>query len=129
MLKLTSLFLFVVFFTATTMPAQTLEKLPPPQPSQIKQTGPDLRQVFSKESQKLKSESGKLDAKMMDKLRRQGPRNNWSTKTTILVTVLVVVLVGLAVVLAYNSKRCIRRSPSNCNFAEDPDCECLEYSQ
>lgn len=125
MLKLTTVFLFVIFFTAANIPAQTLSKAPP----ETRQTSPDLRRVFSKETQKLKNESGSVDAKKMDKLRRQGPRSNWSTKTTILVTVLIVVLVGLAVVLAYNSKRCIRRDPPNCNFVEDANCECLEYSQ
>jgi hypothetical protein len=124
MLKLTSVFLFVVMFTTATMNAQTLSSAPPTQGSKT-----NLSRVFSKETSKLKSESATVDPKKMDKIRRQVPQRNWTTKDKILVAAIVVALVGLAVVLAYNSKRCIRRSPSGCSFTDDLDCECVEYDE
>jgi hypothetical protein len=66
MLKLTSVFLFVVMFTTATMHAQTL-----PQPARQQESKTNLRQVFSKETQKLKSESSTLDAKKLEKSARQ----------------------------------------------------------
>lgn len=110
-------------FSTVTMHAQTLPDLPP-----VKESRTDLRQTFAKETQKLKNESAAVDAKEMDKIRRQVPKNNWTKKQVILVSAIVVALVGLAIVLAYNTKRCVRREPSGCNFNDDFDCQCVEYA-
>jgi hypothetical protein len=125
MLKLTSVFLFVVMFTTTAMHAQTL-----PSPANQQGSQPNLSRVFSKETAKLKSESASVDAKKMDKIRRQAPQKKWGTKEKLILATIIVALVGLAVVLAYNTKRCIRRSPSGCDFTDTTrTCECLEYAQ
>ena len=123
MLKLTSAFLFTVMCSIVTLHAQTLRDIP-----KVRETRTDLRQVISKETQKIKSESAAVDAKKMDKIRRQVPGNNWTKKEVILISAIVVALVGLAIVLAYNTKRCVRREPSGCNFNDDINCECVEYA-
>lgn len=124
MLKPMSVFLFVVMFISGTMHGQTLSKPPKPKESQA-----ELKQLFSRETEKLKSESSVLDAKKMDQMRRQTPQKTWTTKYTLMVTLIVVVLVGLVAVIAYNSKRCIRREPRGCSFTDDIGCECLEYTK
>ena len=124
MLKPMSVFLFVVMFVTGTMHGQTLSNPPKPKESRV-----ELKQVFSRETEKLKSESSVLDAKKMDKMRRQTPQKTWTPKFTLMVTLIVVALVGLAVVLAYNTKRCIRREPRGCSFTDDIGCECLEYTK
>lgn len=120
MLKLTSLFLIVVIFMTGTIPAQTVSKSP-----ELRENRSDLKQVFSKETEKLKNESTVVDAKMMDKTRRQVPKQGW-TKTE--KTIMVVFVVGLAallfVVIKYG-KNCIRYE-NNCSPA-DEGCYCAEY--
>jgi Flp pilus assembly protein TadB len=127
MLKLTSLFLFVVIFTTATMHAQTL----PPPPAKQQESQPNLRQVFSKETQKLKSESSTLDAKKLEKASRQNKQGGMSKTKTKWIIALVIVGVVVAVVLGIKyTKRCIRREPRGCDFTDTTtSCECLEYEQ
>ncbi len=123
MFKLTTVFLFIVMFSTVTMHAQSLPDLP-----QVRESRTDLRQAVSNETQKIKNESAAVNVKEMDKIRRQVPKNNWTKKEVILLSAIVVALVGHAVVLAYNTKRCVRREPSGCNFNDDINCQCVEYA-
>ncbi len=122
MLKPLTLFLLTTMLVTGTMHGQTLSN--PSKESQI-----NLRQAISRETEKLKNESTVIDAKKMEKIQQQSPQKKWNTKSVLIITGIVVVLVGLAVVLAHNSKRCIRRNPSGCNFADDINCQCVEYEQ
>jgi hypothetical protein len=126
MVKLTSVFLFVVMFTTATMHAQTL---PPPAKQQESQTS--LRQVFSKETQKLKSESSTLDAKKMEKANRQAPQSSWSKNKMKWIVALILVSFAVVIILGVKyTKRCIRRDPEGCDFTDTSQrCECLEYAQ
>lgn len=122
MLKLTALLLSVTLFVTGTMYAQTVNS--------SKENAVDLRTTIAMETEKIESDSGKIDAKKLEKIerQRQPQRNNWNGKKTLII-VTIAALVGLAVVLALTTKRCIKRSPSGCNFAEDINCECLEYAE
>lgn len=124
MIKLIAVFLTLTIFLTGTMQGQSL-----PQPP-IQQNQSNLRQVFTEETEKLKAESAVLDTKKLEKIERQNaPQKGWTTKRKVLIIVTVVALVGLAIVLAANTKRCVKRSPSGCNFADDINCQCLEYAE
>lgn len=126
MLKLTSLFLFVVMLTTTTMQAQTL-----PQTVRQQESKPNLRQVFSKETEKLKSESSTIDSKKMEKSARQNTKGGMSkTKTKWIIALIIVgFAVGIFLAVKY-TKRCIRRDPPGCDFTDTTTrCECLEYAE
>lgn len=122
MLKLTALLLSVTLFVTGTMHAQTVNS--------SKGNSTDLKTAITLETEKIESESGKIDAKKLEKIerQRQPQRNSWNGKKTLII-VTIAALVGLAVVLALTTKRCIKRSPSNCSFTEDTNCECLEYAE
>jgi hypothetical protein len=123
MMKLITVFLTVTIFVTGTMQAQSL-----PQPAMQNQS--NLKQVFAEETEKLKAESATLDAKKLEKIERQNaPKKGWTTKSKVLIIVTVAALVGLAIILAANTKRCVKRSPSGCNFADDINCQCLEYAE
>ena len=125
MLKLTSVFLFVVMFTTATMHAQTL---PPAKPQESKT---NLSRVFSKETQKIKSESGALDAKKLEKSARQNTPGGMSKTKTKWIIALAIIGVVVAVVIGIKyTKRCIRREPRGCDFTDTTmPCECVEYAQ
>lgn len=109
-------------FATGTMHGQTLSN--PSQESRM-----NLKQAIARETEKLKNESAAIDPKKMEKMQQQSPQKTWNTKSVLIITGIVVVLVGLAVVLAHNSKRCVRRNPSGCSFADDINCQCTEYAQ
>lgn len=121
MLKLTAVILSITMFVTGTMNAQTV--------AVSSQNAPDLKEAFSRESEKLKSESAEIDFKKLEKASRQTPQKNWNKKNTLIIGGIIGALVVLAVVLALTTKRCVKRSPSNCNFAEDTNCQCLEYAE
>jgi len=105
-----------------TIPAQTVSK-----PSEFRENRSDLKQVFSRETEKLKKDSTVIDAKIMDKTRRQVPKQGW-TKTE--KTVMVLFVVGLAALLFVAikyGKNCIRYE-NNCS-PSDEGCLCEEYEQ
>ena len=122
MLKLITVFLLMTMFVTGTIHGQTLSD--PSKESRI-----NLRQAIARETEKLKNESAAIDVEKIKKMRQQSPQKSHKTRNTLILTALVVVLVGLAVVLAHNSKRCIRRNPSGCNFADDINCQCIEYEK
>ena len=122
MLKLIAVFLLMAMLISGTMQGQVLS-------DSSRNSQNNLREVIARETEKHNGESVTVDAKKMDKMQRQTPPKNWDTKSTLIITGIIVVLVGLAVVLAYNSKRCIRRSPSGCSFTDDINCECTEYAK
>jgi hypothetical protein len=129
MLKLTSLFLFVIFFTATTLPAQTLEKAPPvPQSQQISQINADLKQLFKKETENIKKQGSAIDPKKMEKAARQSMKNGLTSKEK---TFLILFIAGMAVlvflVIKYY-KKCIRYE-NDCDPAFNDNCYCEEYEQ
>lgn len=127
MLKFLSVSLFVIIFVTGTMQGQMLAT--EQQTPQVRESRNNLKQVFSKETEKLKSESTAIDTRKMDQARRQTPKKTSFLKSyTFMVIVIVVLMVGLAVVLAKNTRRCVRRSPENCSFTEDTNCECVEYA-
>jgi cobalamin biosynthesis Mg chelatase CobN len=126
MLKLTSVFLFVVMFTTATMHAQTL-----PQPVKPPESKTNLSQVFAKETQKIKSESSTIDAKKMEKLARQNKQSSWSRNKMKWIVALILVSFAVVIILGVKyTKRCIRRAPAGCDFSDTTTpCECLEYAQ
>jgi len=126
MLKLTAVFLFVVMFTTATMHAQTL-----PVPAKQQESQTNLRQFFSKETQKIKSESSTPDAKTLAKSARQNNKGGWSKTKTRWIIALVVIGFAVAIYLGVKyTKRCIRRDPPGCDFTDTTrTCECLEYAQ
>lgn len=121
MWKTITVFLLATMFITGTMDAQTLSA-----PSE--ESRQNLRQAISKETEKLKTESAVLDVKKIEKMERQTPQKKWDNKSKLIVIGIVVALVGLAVVLALNSRRCIKRRPEGCSFADDINCECVEYA-
>ena len=121
MSKFLAIMLSITIFVSGTMNAQTV--------APMNENQPNLREAVSKETGKLKSESAELDVKAMEKSQRQTPKKKFWNKNTVIITGIVVALVGLAVVLMLTTKRCVRRSPSGCNFTEDVNCECLEYAE
>lgn len=122
MLKMITVSLLATVFVTGTMRGQSLSASSP-------ENRINLREAVAKETEKLKSESAAIDPKKMEKMQRQAPQKKWSGRDKVILTAIVVALVGLAVVLAYNSKRCIKRSPPGCSFTEDIDCECVEYAK
>lgn len=126
MLKLTSLFLFVVMFTTATMNAQTL-----PAPAKQQESQTNLRQVFSKETEKIKSESSTLDTKKLEKNARQNKQSSWSKNKMKWIVALILVSFAVVIILGVKyTKRCIRREPRGCDFTDTTTpCECLEYAQ
>jgi cobalamin biosynthesis Mg chelatase CobN len=125
--KLISVFLFVVMFTTATMHAQTLPQ-PVVKPQESK---PNLSQVFSKETQKIKSESSTIDAKKMEKVARQNKQSSWSKNKMKWIVALILVSFAVVIILGVKyTKRCIRREPRGCDFSDTTTpCECLEYAQ
>ncbi len=123
MLKLLSVFLFVIMFTTATMHAQIL-----PEPPQSKESRTNLKQVFSKETDKIKSESSVIDAKSMEKAQRQKTtRSKWTGKQTALIVLFAVGVAALVFVLIKYGKNCLRYE-NNCNPSDD-GCYCAEYEQ
>lgn len=121
MSRLIAILLSITIFVSGTMNAQTV--------APMNENAPKLREAVSKETEKLKSESAEIDVKKLEKASRQTPQKGWSKKEKWLMTGIVVALVGLAVVLVLTTKRCTKRSPSNCSFTEDTNCQCLEYAE
>lgn len=117
-----TVFLLITVSVTGTFHAQTLSD--PPQKNRT-----DLRQAIWKETEKLKNESAALDVKKIEKIDRQTPQKHWSKRDKLLITGVIAGLVVLAVVLALTTKRCVRRSPEGCNFADDINCQCLEYAE
>jgi uncharacterized membrane protein len=124
MLKIITLFLLVTIFLTGTMQAQTLSDL-----SKSKQM--NLRQTIAKETEKLQQESAIIDAEKMEKSERQQqpPQKFWTKRNTLIVIGVTALIIGVVIIAAKYSKRCIRRSPAGCNFGDDINCECVEYTQ
>ena len=123
MLKLLNVILLVTMFVTGTIHGQTLSK-------SSAESQANLRQAILRETEKIKNESAAFDPSKIDKMQHQAQKKKtWSTKNTLIVTVVVGALVGLAIILALNSKRCIKRNPPSCSFVDDADCQCLEYAQ
>jgi hypothetical protein len=122
MLKPIAVFLLTVMFITGTMQAQTLSN--PPQESQL-----NLKQAVSRETEKIKNESAVIDAKKLDKIERQASQKTSGSNHKVIIAGVVVALVVLAVVLAFTTKRCIKREPQGCSFNDDINCQCVEYAQ
>jgi hypothetical protein len=123
MLKLTSVFLFVIMCSLVPLHAQSVPDLPKARGART-----DLRQAISKETQKIKSESLAIDAKKMEKLRRQVPKKNWTAKKTAIVILIAVGIAALVFLLVKYGKECLRYE-NDCNPAIDENCYCEEYEQ
>ena len=125
MLKIITLFLSVTMFVTSTIHAQTLSDS-----SNNKQM--NLRQAIAIETEKLKQESAVVDAEKMERLHRQQqqqPQKFWTKKNTLIVVGVTALIIGVVIIAAKYSKRCIRRTPAGCNFGDDINCECVEYAQ
>jgi hypothetical protein len=124
MLKIITLFLSVTMFVTGTIHAQTL-----PDSSNNKQI--NLRQAIAIETEKLKQESAVVDMKKMEKSQRQQqqPQKFWTKRNTLIVVGVTALIIGVVIIAAKYSKRCIRRTPVGCNFGDDINCECVEYAQ
>jgi hypothetical protein len=124
MFKLITVFLFTVVFVTGTMQAQTVSDLP-----KAKENRTDLRQVISKETQKLKNQSSSIDNKEMEKIaRQQSSRSNWTKKQTAFLVIFAVAVAALVVLLVKYGKDCLRYE-NNCDPAFDENCYCEEYEQ
>ena len=125
MVKIITLFLSVTMFVTGTMHAQTLSDS-----SKNKQM--NLQRAIAAETEKLKEESAVIDAKKMEKLQRQQqqqPQKFWNKRNTLIVVGVTALIIGVVIIAAKYSKRCIRRTPAGCNFGDDINCECVEYAQ
>ncbi|HEY8559162.1 MAG TPA: hypothetical protein VIL74_02080 [Pyrinomonadaceae bacterium] len=122
MLKSTSVLLFVVLVAIVPLHAQSLPDVPRPRAAQT-----DLRNVVSRETQKIRSESLAVDAKKMEKLRRQVPRGNWTKAEKTLVILTIVGIAALVFLLIKYGKDCVRYE-NDCSPA-DENCYCAEYER
>ena len=123
MLKLIALLLSVTVFITGTMHAQTA--------ASTNQGAAKLRDVIAKHSEEIKNESAAVNPEKLEKIERQPPQTpnkSWNGRRTLIIVTLAA-LVGLAVVLALTTKRCVKRSPEGCNFVDDANCKCLEYAE
>lgn len=122
MLKVTAVLLFLVMTSIVPLHAQTAPDVP-----RVRVSQNDLRQVISKQTKNIKSQSLAVDAKEMEKLRRQVPKSRW-TKTQTAITILVVVgIAALVFLLVKYGKDCLRYE-NNCN-PSDENCYCEEYAE
>lgn len=122
MLKLTSVFMFVVIFLNAAVPGQTLSKAPQNEPNGLK-----LRELLTKETENIKREGKVIDKKKMQKTPRQTMRNGLTGKEK---TFLIVFIAGMAVLVALlikYGKNCLRYE-NDCSPSAD-GCYCEEYEQ
>ncbi len=123
MLKTITLFLLMTIFTAGTIYPQTLSK-------SSKESQMTLNEAISKDTEKHNAEAVPVTVENMEKVQAQPQPGHWSTKKKLLVIGALIVIAGLAAVLVYNGKTCLKTSPSSCNFyGDDPNCRCVEYSK
>lgn len=130
MQKITAVILFVVMCSIVPLYAQNVPDVPT-----IKETRTetrvaaqsDLRQVFSKETQKIKSDSTSVDSKSMERLRlKQAKRSNWNKKQVTFLVVFAIAITVLVVLLVKYGKECLRYY-NDCSPSED-GCYCEEYA-
>jgi hypothetical protein len=132
MLKLISAILFVVMCSIVPLYAQSIPDVPAVKETRTATRAAsqaDLRQVFSKETQKLKSDSLSVDAKKMERLRlKQATRSGWTRKQTIAVVLFAVAVAAIVFFVIKYGKNCLRYE-NNCDPAFDENCYCEEYEQ
>lgn len=132
MLKLISVILFVVMCSIVPLHAQSVPDVPVVKETRTETRAAaqnDLRQVFSSETQKLKSDSMSVDAKKMERLRlKQAKRSGWGKKETTFMIVFAIAITVLVVLLVKYGKECLRYE-NNCDPAFDESCYCEEYEQ
>jgi hypothetical protein len=132
MLKLTAVFLFVVMCSIVPLHAQSVPDVPAVKETRTETrtvTQSDLRQVFSNETQKLKSDSMSVDAKKMERLRlKQAKSGGWGKKETAFMVIFAIAVTVLVVLLVKYGKDCLRYE-NNCDPAFDENCYCEEYEQ
>ncbi len=130
MLKLTSVIMFVVMCTIVPLHAQSVPDVPLVKETRTETrpaTPNNLRQVFSKETQKIKSDSMSVDAKKMERLRlKQAKRGGWDKKTVAFMIVFAIAVTVLVVLLVKYGKECLRYY-NDCSPSED-GCYCEEYA-
>jgi len=123
MTKLTAVILFVVIFSIVPLHAQRLTDLPKTQIS----AQPDLKKVFSKETQKLKSQSATIDKKQMEKFGRQTTKSNWTKNQTLFLVLFAVGVAALVFLVVKYGKDCLRYR-NDCSPSFDENCYCEEYA-
>ena len=122
MLKLTAFLLSLTLFVTGTMHAQTV--------ASSNQNSPDLKEAIARQTEEIKNESGVIDAEKMEKAARQTPRKPLSKRDKLILGGIIGGLIALAVVLALTTKRCVKRSPSGCDFNDVfSNCQCVEYAK
>ena len=130
MLKLTSVILFVVMCTIVPLHAQSVPDVPVVKEKRTETravTQNDLRQVFSSETQKIKSDSMSVNSKNMERLRlKQAKRSNWNNKTTVFLVVFAVAVAAIVFLVIKYGKDCLRYY-NDCSPSED-GCYCEEYA-
>ena len=132
MLKSISVLLFVVMCTIVPLHAQSVPDIPAVRETRTETRAAaqsDLRQVFSQETQKLKSDATSVDAKKMERLRlKQAKGGGWTKKQTAFLVVFAIAITALVIVLVKYGKDCLRYE-NNCNPGTDENCYCEEYEQ
>lgn len=122
MSKLIALLLSATLFITGTMHAQTA--------ASSNQNSPDLKEAVARQTEEIKNESGVIDPKKIEKADRQTPQKNSGKRDKLIIGGIVAGLVVLAVVLALTTKRCVKRSPSGCDFNDVfSNCQCVEYAK
>ncbi len=132
MLKVISVILFVVMCSIVPLQAQSVPNIPAVKETRTETrtvTQTDLRQVFSNETQKIKSDSMSVDSKNMERLRlKQAKRGGWNKKMTTFIVVFAVAVAVLVFLVIKYGKDCLRYE-NNCDPAFDENCYCEEYEQ
>lgn len=124
MLKIITVLLFVTLVTIVPLHAQSLPDLPKAQIA----AKTDLKKVFSKETDKLKSQSASIDKKQMEKLLRQQPAKKGLTKNqTIFLVLFAVGVAALIFLVVKYGKDCLRYE-NDCSPSFDENCYCEEYA-
>ena len=132
MQKITAVILFVVMCSIVPLHAQSVPDVPRVVEKRTETrvaTQSDLRQVFSKETQKLKSDSTSIDSKSMERIRlKQTKSGGWGKKETAFMIVFAVAVAVLVFLVIKYGKDCLRYE-DDCDPAFDENCYCEEYAQ
>ena len=142
MLRSTTAYLlvFAILSVSLTLPvtAQQQQQIPAKEPiaTAVKNetAGPDMREVFAKQTEEVRADAAVFDPVKAERERgnQQAQKKGWSkTKKTLVIAAVVVGIAALTFLMIKYYRKCIRYS-EYCNI--DPntgleDCPCEEYEQ
>jgi len=134
MLKSTTalLLVYAILFVSLGLPAnaQPVPAMEAPVKNEVQ--GPDLKDVFAKQTDIIKANEAIFDPVKTERERgnQQAQQKGWSkTKKVLVISAIAVGVAALLFVLIKYGKDCLRSDPANCTPGVDENCVCLEYER